>query len=155
MSQNLSVEIKPSKMAKKALVSSYIDINVPFYDVDSMRIVWHGHYVKYIEDARCQLLDKIEYNYLAMEASGFIWPIVDMRLKYVASAKFANKLRIFAYLVEYESRMKIEYEIYDLTTAKVLNKSYTIQVAVDMSSEEMQFESPAVFKNKIQGLLNV
>ena len=149
------VQIKLSKTAKKALVSSYIDINVPFYDVDSMRIVWHGHYVKYIEDARCQLLDKIAYNYLAMEESGFIWPIVDMRLKYVASAKFASTIRVFAYLVEYESRLKIEYEIYDLATAKILNKSYTIQVAVDMKSEEMQFESPTLFKDKIQRLIDV
>ena len=148
------VQIKPSKTANKALVSSYIDINVPFYDVDSMRIVWHGHYVKYIEDARCQLLDKIDYNYLAMEESGFIWPIVDMRLKYVASAVFASTIRVFAYLVEYESRMKIAYEIYDLSTGRVLNKSYTIQVAVDMNSEEMQFESPVVFKDKIKGFLH-
>ena len=75
------------KTAEKALLSSFIDINVPFYDVDSMRIVWHGHYVKYIEDARCQLLDEIGYNYQDMEDSGYLWPIVDMRLKYVASAK--------------------------------------------------------------------
>ena len=39
---------------------------VPFFDVDSMRIVWHGHYCKYLELARCKLLDKIGYNYKAM-----------------------------------------------------------------------------------------
>ncbi len=143
----------PSKVAKKALLSTYIDIKVPFYDVDSMRVVWHGHYIKYIEDARCELLDKLAYNYLAMEDSGYIWPIVDMRLKYVASAKFGNTIRVFAHLVEYESRMKIEYEIYDLASNKILNKAHTVQVAVDIASEEMQFESPSVFTNKVKVLL--
>jgi len=142
------------KTAKKALVSSYIDIKVPFYDVDSMRIVWHGHYVKYIEDARCELLDKLGYNYLAMEESGYIWPIVDMRLKYVASAKFAGTIRVYAFLVEYESRMKIAYEIYDLATGTVLNKAHTVQVAVDIESEEMQYESPDVFINKVTAQLS-
>lgn len=28
-------------------------IDVPFFDVDSMNIAWHGHYVKYLEIARC------------------------------------------------------------------------------------------------------
>ncbi|PKI13864.1 acyl-CoA thioesterase [Colwellia sp. 12G3] len=152
LSQAASIVL--GKTAEKALISSYIDIKVPFYDVDSMRIVWHGHYVKYLEDARCVLLDKLSYNYLSMEESGYIWPIVDMRLKYVASAKFANNIRVYAFLVEYESRMKIAYEIYDLATGKVLNKAHTIQVAVDIKSEEMQFESPDVFINKVIAQLN-
>lgn len=144
-----SFDIKPSKMAKKALISAFVDIKVPFYDVDSMRVVWHGHYVKYIEDARCELLDKLGYNYLAMEESGYIWPIVDMRLKYVASAKFGNTVRVFAHLLEYESRMKIEYEVYDLESSVILNKAHTVQVAVNIANEEMQFESPSVFIDKV------
>ena len=152
---NQVTNIVLGKTAKKSLVSSYLDIKVPFYDVDSMRIVWHGHYVKYLEDARCELLDKLGYNYLAMEDSGYIWPIVDMRLKYVASAKFASSIRVYAFLVEYESRMKIAYEIYDLSTGKVLNKAHTVQVAVDIKSEEMQFESPAVFINKVTAQLSL
>jgi acyl-CoA thioesterase FadM len=33
------------------------------FDVDTMNVVWHGHYVKYLEVARCALLDKIGHNY--------------------------------------------------------------------------------------------
>ncbi len=36
---------------------------MPFFDVDSMNVVWHGHYVKYLEVARCALLDQIGHNY--------------------------------------------------------------------------------------------
>ncbi|WP_420839712.1 acyl-CoA thioesterase [Colwellia maritima] len=61
-----------------------------------MRVVWHGNYVKYIEDARCQLLRKFNYDYNDMEDSGYVWPIVDMRLKYVQSAEFGNKIRVEA-----------------------------------------------------------
>lgn len=132
-----------------AIVSAAVDMVVPFYDVDPMRIVWHGNYVKYIEDARCALLDKIGYNYNAMEESGFMWPIVDMRLKYVASAVFGSRIRIHANLVEYETRIKIDYQIECLDTNKILTKAYTIQVALQMQSQELQFESPSVFTNKV------
>ncbi|KPH95941.1 thioesterase [Pseudoalteromonas porphyrae] len=132
-----------------AIVSAYLDMVVPFYDVDPMRIVWHGNYVKYIEDARCVLLDKIGYNYIAMEESGYMWPIVDMRLKYVASAKFGSHIRIHADLMEFETRIKIDYRIECLDTNKILNKAYTIQVAVDIETQELQFESPAALTDKV------
>lgn len=142
-----------SKLAQKAILSSYIDIKVPFFDVDPMRVVWHGHYVKYLEEARCLLLDKIHYNYTDMEASGFIWPIIDMRLKYVASARFNSTIRAYAYLIEYETRLKINYEIYDLSTNKILNKAHTIQVAVNIETEEMQYESPPVLIKKLSNFI--
>ncbi len=44
-----------------------IEIEIPFYDVDSAGIVWHGNYVKYFEVARCVLLDKLNYNYIDMK----------------------------------------------------------------------------------------
>jgi acyl-CoA thioester hydrolase len=148
-----SIDLSQSKAAKKSILTSYIDIKVPFYDVDSMRVVWHGYYVRYLEEARCKLLDEIDYNYVSMEASGYAWPVVDMRLKYVASAYFASNIRVFAFLIEYESRLKIEYEIYDLDSHKILNKAHTVQVAVDIKSEEMQFESPAILASKLKKYL--
>lgn len=138
-------------MSKKAYLSNSIELEVQFYDVDAMRVVWHGNYVKYLERARCELLKKIDYNYSEMEASGYLWPIVDMRLKYIASAQVTDLLIIEANLVEYETRMKIEYIIKDAETGKVLNKAYTIQVAVDIETQEMLYETPAVFKKLLLG----
>jgi hypothetical protein len=62
-----------------SIVSSETEIDVPFFDVDLMEIVWHGHYAKYFEIARCDLLDKIDYGYMKMRSSGYAWPIIDLR----------------------------------------------------------------------------
>ena len=129
------------------------EIDVQFYDVDAMRVVWHGNYVKYIEDARCQLLRKFNYDYNDMEDSGYVWPIVDMRLKYVKSAQFGNKIRVEATLVEYETRLKISYRIFNAESNQLLTKAYTVQVAVNIESNEMQFESPAVLLEKLAPFL--
>lgn len=126
-----------------------VEHTVQFFDLDPMEIVWHGNYIKYIEIARCALLDKINYNYPAMRASGYAWPIVDMRMKYVRPAVFGQKLIIRAEIVEWESRLKIEYEIRDARSQECLNKSYTIQVAVNINNGEMCYESPKILFEKL------
>ncbi len=126
---------------------SYIDI--PFHDVDVMAIAWHGHYVKYFEIARCALLDKIDYNYLQMRASGFAWPVIDLRIRYAQPLRFQQKIKIIATLVEWENRLKINYLIEDAATGQRLTKGYTVQVAVDMQNQEMLLASPAVLLDKL------
>lgn len=138
----------------KGILTAAHEIDVQFYDVDAMRVVWHGNYVKYIEDARCQLLRKFNYDYNDMEDSGYVWPIVDMRVKYVKSAEFGERIRVEATLVEYETRLKISYRIFNAATNAVLTKAYTVQVAVDIDSKEMQFESPAILLEKLAPFLS-
>lgn len=133
----------------KALIEASAEVTVPFHDVDMMSYAWHGHYAKYLEIARCVLLDKMDYNYQQMVDSGYMWPIIDMRIKYVKPGKFGMKLSILAQLVEYENRLKIDYQISDAKTGKKLTKAYTVQVAVDMATEEMCFVSPDVLFEKL------
>lgn len=124
-------------------------IEIPFHDVDVMRVAWHGHYVKYFEIARCKLLDKIDYNYPQMEASGYAWPVIDLRLRYAQPLKFQQTIKVIAELVEWENRLKINYLIEDFISGTRLTKGYTVQVAVDMTNEEMLFVSPDVLFHKL------
>ena len=139
-------------MTETIFLSADIIIDVPFHDCDPMQVVWHGNYARYFEVARCELLRKIDYDYIAMQTSGYCWPIVDMRLKYVGSAVFAQKILVKAELVEYETRLKINYLICCADSGKKLTKGYTIQVAIDLADGEMQFASPAIFVDKIDNL---
>ncbi len=126
------------------------DIEVPFFDVDPMRVVWHGHYVKYLEIARCALLRKIDYDYPQMDASGYLWPVVDLQLRYIAPARFGQVVRVRAELLEYENRLKIGYVIRDRASGERLTKGFSIQVAVDAKTMELQFVSPRVLLEKLQ-----
>ncbi|MGZ4960446.1 MAG: acyl-CoA thioesterase [Methylomonas sp.] len=131
------------------MISTEVELIVPFHDVDLLGIAWHGHYCKYLEIARCALLDKIDYGYMTMRATGYIWPIVDLQLRYVRSARFEQRIRVSAELVEWEYRMKIKYRIMDAESHEVLAKGHTIQAAVDSASGEMSYVSPAVFLEKL------
>ncbi|KES13825.1 thioesterase family protein [Snodgrassella alvi] len=117
-------------------------IEVPFFDVDSMDIVWHGHYVKYLEVARCAFLSAIGYDYNVMKANGYGWPIVQLNLKYVRPAVFGQKIRVEVVLKEYESCLKFDYVISDIISGKKLTKASSMQVAVCMQTRETQFQTP-------------
>jgi acyl-CoA thioester hydrolase len=131
-------------------LSAAVDVEVAFHDVDAMNVVWHGHYVKYFELARCALLRRFDYDYPQMLASGYLWPIVDCRLKYVRPALYGQRLRVEATLVEYENRIKIGYEIRDAATGERLTKGSTIQVAINAATRELQFVSPPIILSNLE-----
>jgi acyl-CoA thioester hydrolase len=114
-----------------------------------MEVVWHGHYAKYFEIARCALLDEIEYNYPQMRESGYSWPVIDLSMRYVKPAVFGQIITVQADIVEWENRLKINYLIIDKLTGARLTKGSSIQVAVDMQSKAMCFESPKILFEKL------
>ncbi|MGL4888275.1 MAG: acyl-CoA thioesterase [Aeromonas veronii] len=136
-------------MSEPWQLSAEVDVTVPFHDVDMMAVAWHGHYLRYIELARCALLDRIDYNYPQMEASGYLWPVIDVRMKYIAPLRFGQTVRVRATLVEYQHRLKIDYLLYDQQSGKRTSKGYTAQVAVSKQSGEMCLASPQVLLDKL------
>ena len=130
-------------------LSAEAELEIPFFDVDPMLVVWHGHYVKYCELARCALLRKIGYDYPDMQASGYLWPVVEMYLRYAQSARYGQRITAQARLIEYENRLKIGYVIADRGTGARLTKGWSVQVALDAATRELQFVSPQVLLDKV------
>lgn len=130
-------------------LSAEVEIEIPFPDGDPMGVTWHGNYFRYFEVARCTLLDKIGYGYVEMVNSGYSWPIVDTRVKFVRPTVFQQRILVVATLEEYENRLKISYVITDMDTGERVTKGYTIQVAVENGSSELCFVSPPVLIEKI------
>jgi acyl-CoA thioester hydrolase len=136
-------------MRSKGFFHVDTEVLVPFFDVDTMNVVWHGHYVKYLEVARCALLDQLGHNYTQMVESGYAWPVIDLQLRYVRGAVFGQRLTVRANLVEWENRLKINYLISDAATGERLTRACTVQVAVDMQTREMQLVSPKAFTDAV------
>ena len=140
-------------MRSKGVLHVDTEVVVPFFDIDTMHVVWHGHYVKYLEVARCALLDHIGHNYTQMLESGYAWPVIDMQLRYVRGAVFGQTINVRASLVEWENRLKVNYLITDLASGERLTRASTVQVAVDVTSREMQLASPKIFTDAVERAL--
>jgi acyl-CoA thioester hydrolase len=140
-------------MRSQGVLQAEIEMVVPFFDVDSMEVVWHGHYVKYFEVARCALLDKLGHNYTQMLAAGYAWPIIDLQVRYIRGARFGQKIIVRADLIEWENRLKLHYLISDAETGERMTRGSSVQVAVDIASREMQLASPRVLVAAVEHAL--
>ena len=129
-----------------------IEIEVPFFDLDPMNVVWHGNYVKYTEIARCKLLEKIGYSYPEMVRDGYVYPIAKMDMKFIKSATLSQKLLIKASLEEYEPSLKIKYEIKDIQSKDVIFKASTMQICVDVVSRKSLYDAPQGLKEGLKCL---
>ena len=140
-------------MRKEGVLRAEIELVVPFFDVDMMEVVWHGHYVKYFEEARCALLDKLGHNYRQMRDAGYAWPIIDLQVRYIRGAQFGQRIRVRADLVEWENRLKINYLITDVATGERMTRGSSVQVAVEIATREMLLASPKVFVEAVERVL--
>ena len=131
-------------------LSAEVEIEIPFFDVDPMAVAWHGHYVKYFEVARCAMLRRIDYDYPKMHESGYMFPVVELYLKYVNAARYGQVVVVAAEILEYENRLKIGYRIRDKATGQRLTKGWSLQVAIDAKTSELQFVSPPILLEKLR-----
>ncbi|AIL33266.1 acyl-CoA thioesterase [Basilea psittacipulmonis] len=140
-------------MRKRSDIFTELEIKIPFFDVDSLHIVWHGNYIKYFEMARCQLLSLLNYDYNIMREKGYMWPVVGVEVKYIQPCLFDMDVVIRADLVEWESKLKVNYLVYDKKTGTRLTRGSTTQVAVSLETREMQFVTPESWQNAVKQYL--
>ncbi|MEX2451668.1 MAG: acyl-CoA thioesterase [Rhodospirillales bacterium] len=132
------------------MIVQEVEITAQFYDLDPMNIVWHGNYARFLEQARCVLLDKIGYNYPEMADSGYSFPIVELKVKYIHPVAFGEKIIVRAELQEWTNRIRIDYQIRNGATGKVVSKAQTTQLAVNMKTGETHFECPKILVDKVE-----
>ena len=123
-------------------------LTVSFHDCDPMGVVWHGNYFRFFEVAREALLRSINYSYAEMAASGYVWPVVDTRVKYRHPLRCEETSRVSARITEFENRLRIDYEVRN-AAGQITTKAHTLQVAVEQESQAMCFVSPDILLERL------
>ncbi len=131
-------------------ISTEMYMEVPFYDLDPMNVVWHGNYVKYLEASRCDMLSKIGYTYTDMMNEGIAYPLATMDLKFIKSARFSQKLKIVTTLIEYEPALIIRYEIFDAKSDELIFKAKSMQICIDAKTGESIYSAPVKFVEQLE-----
>lgn len=137
------------KLDSSNYLSASESIRIPFYDIDLAGIVWHGHYLKYFELARCTLLEGIDYSYAGMQHSGFLWPVVDTQIRYVSPLVLGQEVLVTACLKEWELRLVFDYRILD-KDGVTYTKGRTVQVPVEAKTKTLQLGSPEILLKNVE-----
>lgn len=141
-------------MRSQGTLFADVEIEVGFHDVDMVGVVWHGHYLRYLENARWALMNELDYGLDRMVESGCAWPIVELQTRYLNAARFADQLRVRASLVEWEARLVLNYLVTRPRDGMRIARARTVQVAVDARSGALQFATPPGFAAAVRTALS-
>ena len=97
-----------------------------YYETDQMGVIHHSNYIRWMEEARVDMLNQIGYPYRRFEEMGYISPVLHVDCEYKKSVKFDDEVKITIRLQE-AGRVKftLRYDIYNLSKGGVLSASGT------------------------------
>ena len=102
----------PSPRASAPLRGFTLEVPVRFAECDPYGVVWHGHYVLYLEHAREALTGKFGFTAARAMEMGYRVPVTRMELKYRAPARPDQTIRVTARLrPPAVARLVMDYEI--------------------------------------------
>jgi acyl-CoA thioester hydrolase len=123
--------------------SKTAEVKVRFNEVDSLRIVWHGHYVKYLEEAREAFGNTYSIGYLDVEKAGFVTPIIKVDIDYKRQLKYGDTAIIEATYVDSEAaKLIFDYVIKRKSNNEIIATARTIQVFLFLDSRELSLNQP-------------
>ena len=140
-------------MRKQGAIRAEIEVEVPFHDVDLAGVVWHGHYMKYLENARWAVMNRIGFGLDAMLESGYIWPVIGLDVKYIRAARYGERLRVQASIVEWDAKLVLNYLLLDAHNGARIGRAQTTQAAVERETGTLQLVSPACLTDRVRAAL--
>ena len=83
---------------------------VQYYETDKMGVTHHSNYIRWMEEARVDFLDRIGFSFERLEAEGLSSPILSVDCKYKLPTRFGDLVNIDVTICELKHvRMNIEY----------------------------------------------
>ncbi len=123
--------------------SASVRSTVPFHDVDAMRIVWHGNYLKYFELARDALFSARGVDlYGFADGAGIVFPVIRTATRHSHPLCFGDAFECRATVVEARIKLVIEYELELEESGVVCATGSTEQVALSVPDHELQLRLP-------------
>ncbi len=127
---------------------------VQFREVDSMWIVWHGHYVAFFEEIGTELRRRCGLSYQRFVEERLAVPIVQCHVDYRQPLLLDEDFTISAELLWSDAaRINIEY-IIRKADGSIAATGYTVQLFVDGKSNQPFYVPPPLFDETRQRWLD-
>ena len=81
---------------------------VKYYECDRMGVTHHSNYIRFMEEARIDWMDRLGYGFERMEAEGIVSPVVSLSCNYKRPTTFKDVIEIEV-LVDEMSELKISF----------------------------------------------
>jgi acyl-CoA thioester hydrolase len=134
--------------------SCTVELRARYAETDQMGIVYHANYLPWCEIGRTELIRRLWRSYADLEAEGVLLAVTEVNLRYHASARYDDLVRVVTTLGAIRSRgVSFDYEILrvDGDDARRLVTARTDLIAIDRGGTPVRLPASLIeaFRNGV------
>lgn len=104
---------------KTEVAAMIYEHKVQYYETDKMQIVHHSNYIRWMEEARVDFLDRIGASFVTLENLGIVSPVAEVNCRYTGMTRFGDTVKIRITLKEFSGvKMKVGYSMKNASTGE-------------------------------------
>ena len=94
---------------------------INYYETDKMGIVHHSNYIRFLEEARCSMLEAADMPYSEFEKHGVLIPVLNVNCNYKCHITYGDTIIVNTLIKEFNGvRLTIQYEITNKETGDLV-----------------------------------
>ena len=91
-----------------------------YYETDQMGIIHHSNYIRWMEEARMDLMEQMGYSYKMMEEAEIVSPVISVKCEYKSMVRFSDTVIVEAKIAFYNGvKLTIHYRMTDKETGEL------------------------------------
>ena len=124
-------------------------IRVRYGETDQMGYMYYGNYAEFYEVGRVEMLRSLGMTYSAMEASGIMMPVLELKCKYLKPALYDEEISVKVIMDKMPGiKIHFRYELYNPAN-ELINTGETLLAFINMKTNRPCFPSEE-FINKLK-----
>ena len=129
---------------------------INYYETDRMGVVHHSNYIRFLEEARCNLLDRIDMPFDLLEENGITIPVLGVNVDYKYHVTYGDIILVKLSIKEYNGvRMTIGYEVTNKENGNILLTGETKHCFTDNNLKPINLKKVnPEFNSKFESLKN-
>ena len=129
---------------------------INYYETDRMGVVHHSNYIRFLEEARCNLLDRIDMPFDLLEENGITIPVLGVNVDYKYHVTYGDTILVKLSIKEYNGvRMTIGYEVTNKENGNILLTGETKHCFTDNNLKPINLKKVNLeFNSKFESLKN-
>ena len=90
---------------------------INYYETDRMGVVHHSNYIRFLEEARCEMLAAYNIPYSAFEQQGVMIPVLGVNCDYKSHVTFDDVITIQPFVKQFNGvRLTMGYDVMNKNT---------------------------------------
>jgi acyl-CoA thioester hydrolase len=126
-------------------------LQVRFNEVDSYNVVWHGHYVAWMEVGRNDLAGRFGLDASQLGELGYLGPVIGLEIKYHSPARFKDEVLVRTSLLPTETATIVFQQEIVATDGRRLANGITTHALTDLQGI-MQFKLPEIVAGRLDSM---